>query len=94
MNNEFTQIFSIIGGLGGFGSVLWLIVDWARKDERQQQQAARITRMEERQQASELAHQQLELQILRSLADVKNELARIEGRDEGAARRRQERDGG
>lgn len=91
MNNELTQIISLIGGIGGFGSVLWLIVDWARKDERQQQQSQRIARMEDRLQATETAHQQLELQILRSLAEVKNELARIEGRDEGAARRRTER---
>lgn len=91
MSNEITQLFSIIGGLGGFGSVLWLIVDWARKDERQQQQSARIARMEERIQANELAHQQLELQILRNMSEIKSELSRIEGRDEGAARRRTER---
>lgn len=94
MTGDAVQIISVVGSSFGFSSLLWLIVDWVRKDERQKQQAARIERMEQRQGAVELAHQQLQLQILNSMAQIKTELARIEGRDEGNARRRRDHEEG
>ena len=88
MESQVGQAISIIGGLGGFSSLLWLVVDWARKDERQLQQLDRINRMESRLQAGELAHQQLQMEIHRDMTEIKRGLARIEGREEAAEARR------
>jgi len=74
-----SQILSIVGGLGGFGSVIFLIVDWARKDERQIQQREKLQQLEK-------SLDEFYDRVMKELQTIERSLSRLEGRVDGGQR--------
>jgi len=60
------QLISTFLSLGGLGSIIWVAVDWARKDERLSAQANRIAELEKRMEKIETTVQ-TEASTLRNL---------------------------
>jgi hypothetical protein len=80
MNNSIA-IFTSLGGFSGVCALFWVIVDWARKDERQRQLTERVDRLEKR-------ADELESVLVSHVKDISVAVARIEQRleMEGIAR--------
>ena len=71
--NTALQIFTTIGGMGGFGAIIWLIADYVRKDEKSIQLSSRVDKVEAR-------LDRLESTLVSHVRDISVSVARIESK--------------